>query len=123
VTDEQVRSWEVAVAAPRSAPGVTSMLGYRALEVCEGVHRGMPSSTLTCIVSLDDGVESADTADALAVARPTALILGGLQLWLEHTAITADPTTQRPDRSADRSWATSAGPVSHAARIASVRRV
>jgi AraC-like DNA-binding protein len=80
IDDEQLRSWELAVAPPRTAPGVTSMVGYRAVEVSEGVHRGMPSSTLTFIVSLDDGVEVAQTADALAVAGPTPLILGGLHV-------------------------------------------
>jgi len=48
------------------------------------VHRGMPSSTLTFIVSLDGGVEAADTADALAVARPNPLILGGLHVRASH---------------------------------------
>jgi AraC-like DNA-binding protein len=84
IDDEQLRSWEFVVAPPRSAPGVTSMVGYRALEVSEGVHRGMPSATLTFIVSLDDGVEVAHTADALAVARPIPLILGGLHVRPSH---------------------------------------
>ncbi len=30
---EVQRSWEFVVASPRSAPGVTSMVGYRALQV------------------------------------------------------------------------------------------
>lgn len=38
----------------------------------------MPSSTLTFIVSLDDGVEAADTPEALRDARPTPLLLSGL---------------------------------------------
>lgn len=60
------------------------MVGYRTLDVPEGVHRGMPSSMLTFIVSLDDGVEAADTATALPAARPTPLILGGLHLRASH---------------------------------------
>ncbi|MCW2655372.1 MAG: hypothetical protein QOE41_4477 [Mycobacterium sp.] len=60
------------------------MVGYRALDVHEGVHRGMPSSMLTFIVSLDDGVEAADTADALPAARPTPLIIGGLHVRASH---------------------------------------
>lgn len=60
------------------------MVGYRALNVPERVHRGMPSSTLTFIVSLDDGVEAGDTAGALAVARPNPLLLGGLHLKASH---------------------------------------
>ncbi|WP_067972438.1 helix-turn-helix domain-containing protein [Mycolicibacter icosiumassiliensis] len=60
------------------------MVGYRALDVPEAVHRGMPSSTLTFIVSLDDGVEAADTAAALPTARPTPIILGGLHVQASH---------------------------------------
>lgn len=78
------RSWEFVLAPPRSAPGVVSMIGYRALDVPETVHRGMPSSMLTFIVSLDDGVQAAETADALADARPNPLVLGGLQVQASH---------------------------------------
>ena len=60
------------------------MVGYRALEVSHEVHRGMPSSSLTFIVSLDDGVEAADTPDALPDARPNPLILGGLHVHASH---------------------------------------
>ncbi|HEU0190060.1 MAG TPA: helix-turn-helix domain-containing protein [Mycobacterium sp.] len=56
------------------------MVGYRGLDLPEAVHRGMPSSTLTFIVSLDDGVEAADSLDALAGARPIPVLLGGLHL-------------------------------------------
>jgi AraC-like DNA-binding protein len=44
----------------------------------------MPSSTLTFIASLDDGVEAAETAEALPAARPTRLILCGLQVRASH---------------------------------------
>lgn len=84
MVDEAQRSWEFVVAPPHSAPGIMSMVGYRALDVPETVHRGMPSSTLTFIVSLDDGVEAAHSADALAVARPNPLILGGLHVQASH---------------------------------------
>ncbi|MEB3022328.1 AraC family transcriptional regulator [[Mycobacterium] crassicus] len=60
------------------------MVGYRALQVPEAVHRGMPSSTLTFIVSLDDGVEAADTAEALPATRPNPIILGGLHVLASH---------------------------------------
>jgi hypothetical protein len=73
VADEQDRTWEFVTAPPRSAPGVTSMVGYRALETPGEVHRGMPSSTLTFIVSLGDGVEAAESAETLPAARPNAL--------------------------------------------------
>ena len=44
----------------------------------------MPSSTLTFIVSLDDGVEAAETAEALPAARPNPLLLGGLHVQAAH---------------------------------------
>jgi hypothetical protein len=62
---EHERVWNFAVAPPRIAPGVVSMVGYRALDNLGELHRGMPSSTLTFIVSLDDGVEAAESAEAL----------------------------------------------------------
>ena len=68
------RAREYTLPPPRSAPGVRSMVGYRALDVPEGVHRGMPSSMLTFIVSLDDGVEAAELRRALLTARPNPLI-------------------------------------------------
>jgi AraC-like DNA-binding protein len=82
--EEAPRIWDFVVAPPRTAPGVTSMVGYRALDVPETVHRGLPSSTLTFIVSLDEGVEAARTADALPAARPTPIILGGLHEQASH---------------------------------------
>jgi len=80
VADQPGRIWEFVSAPPRSAPGVTAMVGYRALETPGEVHRGMPSSTLTFIVSLDDGLEAAETAEALPIARPNPLVFGGLQV-------------------------------------------
>jgi AraC-like DNA-binding protein len=60
------------------------MVGYRALETPGELHRGMPSSTPTFIVSLDDGVEAAETPEALRAARPNPLLLGGLQVQAAH---------------------------------------
>jgi AraC-like DNA-binding protein len=60
------------------------MVGYRALEAPGEMHRGMPSSTLTFIVSLDDGVEAAETPEALRTARPNPLLLGGLHVQAAH---------------------------------------
>jgi hypothetical protein len=57
--DDHAPAWEFVVAPPRSAPGVVSMVGYRAVDVPDAVHRGLPSSLLTFMVSLDDGVEAA----------------------------------------------------------------
>lgn len=77
---DRPRIWDFAVAPPRTAPGVTSMVGYRAPDMPETVHLGMPSSTLVFIVSLDDGVQVADSAAALPAARPTPMLLSGLHL-------------------------------------------
>lgn len=66
------------VQAPHSAPGVVSMLGYRAHGLPESVHRGLPSSKLTFILAFDDGVQAAATAPALASAAPAPIVLGGL---------------------------------------------
>ncbi len=82
--DEGDRAWDIAVAPPRIAPGVMSMVGFRALDNPDELHRGMPSSTLTFIVSLDDGVEAAETAEALPAARPNPLLLGGLHVQAAH---------------------------------------
>ncbi|MDQ2628078.1 AraC family transcriptional regulator [Mycolicibacter senuensis] len=60
------------------------MVGYRALDVPDAVHRGMPSATLTFIVSLDDGVQAADTAEALPAAPPNPILLGGLHVQASH---------------------------------------
>lgn len=76
--DEAPQFWDFAAAPPHTAPGVSSMVGYRALDVPDGVHRGMPSSTLTFIVSLDEGVRAAETLEALPSARPAPVLLGGL---------------------------------------------
>jgi AraC-like DNA-binding protein len=81
---DEPRGWEFVVAPPRSAPGVGSMVGYRALDVPDGVHRGLPSSSLTFIVSLDEGVEAAESADGLAAARPNPVVLGGLHVAASH---------------------------------------
>ncbi|HEY1841771.1 MAG TPA: helix-turn-helix domain-containing protein [Mycobacterium sp.] len=60
------------------------MVGYRALETPDELHRGMPSSTLTFIISLDDGVQASDSAESLCAAQPNPLLLGGLQVWAAH---------------------------------------
>ncbi|OBK35662.1 AraC family transcriptional regulator [Mycobacterium sp. 1245111.1] len=60
------------------------MVGYRSVSNPGELHRGMPSSTLTFIISLDDGVEAAETAEALPAARPNPLLLGGLQMRAAH---------------------------------------
>lgn len=79
-SEETMPTWDMVSAACDRLPGVASMIGYRALDVTEGVHLGMPSSHLTFIVSLDDGVEAAPDAAALPAARPQRVILGGLHV-------------------------------------------
>lgn len=81
---ERGRAWDFAVAAPNSAPGAASMVGYRSLDVPDTVHLGLPSASLTFILSLDEGVEAADTADRLARARPNPVLLGGLHVSASH---------------------------------------
>lgn len=82
--DEPERAWEFAAAPTGTAPGVVSMLGYRALAVPEAVHLGLPSATVTFIVGLDEGVRAAPDARSLATARHAPLILGGLHLAASH---------------------------------------
>ncbi|ORV39800.1 AraC family transcriptional regulator [Mycolicibacter engbaekii] len=65
------------------------MVGYRAFDVPDGVHRGMPSSTLTFIVSLDEGVRAAASLDTLAAARPAPVLLGGLHTHAARVAQTS----------------------------------
>ncbi|WP_046322187.1 helix-turn-helix domain-containing protein [Mycobacterium sp. UM_Kg1] len=65
------------------------MVGYRAFDVPDGVHRGMPSSTLTFIVSLDEGVRAAASLDALASAPPAPVLLGGLHTHAARVAQTS----------------------------------
>lgn len=60
------------------------MVGYRALQSPNAVHRGLPSPTLTFIVSLDDGLRAANSHDALGSAGPIPVLLGGLQSSAAH---------------------------------------
>ncbi len=59
-------------------------MGYRAIDVSDGTHLGMPSASLTFIVSADDGVEAAADVTQLPLARPQRVILGGLHLRASH---------------------------------------
>lgn len=54
------------------------MVGYRAFDVPAALHRGLPSSRLTFIVALDDGVEAAASETALPGVRPAPVVAGGL---------------------------------------------
>lgn len=61
---------DVAVAPPLAVPGVMAAVGHRALE---GVYRGLPSSRLMLMVSLDDGIQIDDL-------KPIPVLLAGLHL-------------------------------------------
>lgn len=82
--NEAPARWDFAVAPPRIAPGVQSMLGYRGLDIPETVHRGLPSASLTFIVSLDDGVEATAVAADLPGSKPIPVLLGGLHVQASH---------------------------------------
>ena len=81
---ERGPAWDFALAAPNSAPGVATMVGYRGLDVPDTVHLGLPSASLTFILSLDQGVEAAETLDRVAYARPNPILLSGLHLRASH---------------------------------------
>lgn len=72
------------MAAPNSAPGVAAMVGYRGLDVPDTVHLGLPSASLTFILSLDEGVEAADTPEGVSAARPNPVLLSGLHVRASH---------------------------------------
>ncbi len=59
-------------------------MGYRAVDVPDGTHLGMPSASLTFIVSADDGVEAAADVSQLPLARPQRVILSGLHVHASH---------------------------------------
>ncbi len=71
------RAWEFVAGAAGCAPGLGSMVGYRALDVAESVHRGLPSAWVTFIVSLDDGVRMGD-------GPPVPVVLAGLHMRASH---------------------------------------
>jgi AraC-like DNA-binding protein len=84
VTDERMHVWEFVPAPAGCAPGVASIVGYRALQPPNDVHRGMPSANLTFIVSRDDGVRAAANPQDVHAARPKPLLLGGLHVTAAH---------------------------------------
>lgn len=51
------------VRATSSVPGISAIYGYEITGQPVGVHRGVPSGSLTVVISLDDPVEMADDAD------------------------------------------------------------
>ncbi|MBC2933611.1 AraC family transcriptional regulator [Nocardioides sp. zg-1228] len=70
---------EARVPAPL-APHVTSMYGYAASGLAPGVHRGLPSAELTMVLSLDEPLRTAPTAEdwGAGVRDAQWVSLGGL---------------------------------------------
>lgn len=60
------------------------MVGYRALASPPEIHRGLPSPTLTFIVSVGEGLRAADSREALHTGAPITVLLGGLQSQAAH---------------------------------------
>ncbi|MCG7308479.1 AraC family transcriptional regulator [Brachybacterium sp. ACRRE] len=87
-------AWDFANARTGRPPGIDAMVGYRALDVPEVVHRGLPASRLTFILALDAGVEAASgTAgpEGLRRAQPAPVVIGGLHM-------TSSLVRQRPSQ-------------------------
>lgn len=82
--DDDAPTWTFVAAPAGTAPGVVSMVGYRALASPPEIHRGLPSPTLTFIVSLDEGLRAANSRDALGVGQPVPVLLSGLQDSVAH---------------------------------------
>jgi AraC-like DNA-binding protein len=56
---------------------VTGMVGYRSSGLTPALHRGLPSSSLTLVLSIDEPVLTGSNPDPSA-AQPLATIVGGL---------------------------------------------
>lgn len=71
---------------PRRVPGGLSIVGYRSDGLDEGTHLGVPSATLTFILSLDGPVVGAPTAADLAQGRTRSaeVLLSGLDTAATH---------------------------------------
>ncbi|WP_353650413.1 helix-turn-helix domain-containing protein [Nakamurella sp. A5-74] len=77
-------AWDFAVAPQRPVPGVSSMVGYRAVDVPDSVHAGLPSAQLTFIVSLDDGIRASFERSDLATTARKRVLLAGLHTRPSH---------------------------------------
>lgn len=71
---------------PRAVPGGLSLVGYRSEGLAEGTHLGVPSASLTFILSLDGPVVGAPTATDLAQGRTRSaeVLLSGLDTAATH---------------------------------------
>jgi AraC-like DNA-binding protein len=90
---EEASTWEF-VRTRMAVPGVAAAYGYFVDGAAPGMHRGMPSQSLTVVISLDEPVRSAVDPDAWRRRRLTSndIVLGGL-----HTApaLVYQPVRQR----------------------------
>ncbi|AEF41140.1 helix-turn-helix domain-containing protein [Hoyosella subflava] len=61
-------------------PGIAAAYGYRSEGLSPGVHRGLPSQYVTFIISLDDPIETAASAEDLAagVTLRNEVVISGL---------------------------------------------
>lgn len=77
---------EFVVGSVRALPGVVSMVGYRSRGLPESTHLGVPSATLTVVLSFDGPVVGADTAADLAAGRTVScdVVLAGLHERAAH---------------------------------------
>lgn len=82
-------AWDFAVAPQRPVPGVSSMVGYRAVDVPDSVHVGLSSARLTFIVSLDDGIRSSFEPSDLATTARKRVLVAGLHTRPSHVEQTA----------------------------------
>ena len=77
-------TWDFAVAPRRPVPGVCSMVGYRAGDIPDSVHAGLPSAQLTFVISLDDGVRATFEPAALTTTARKRVLVAGLHTRPSH---------------------------------------
>lgn len=67
-------------------PGGVRLVGYAARGQSAGIHLGVPSATLTVILSLEGPVRAADTAEEVSAGRTVGcdLLVAGLQSRATH---------------------------------------
>ncbi|SIS19191.1 helix-turn-helix domain-containing protein [Williamsia sterculiae] len=77
---------EFTTTPPGSVPGASSCVGYRAAGVEPGTHLGVPSASLTFILSVDGPVVGAWSGDDLAAGRVSTsdIVLSGLHTGAAH---------------------------------------
>ena len=71
--------WLVRSPAPPLRPFVDAYAGYRQVDLPPGLHRGLPSRHLTCIVSIGDAVDVVAQTDPRQAPDRYRFVLSGLQ--------------------------------------------